>query len=284
MCVIAVDLLVLTMKGIHFFLHFWLIHSVLLDKNETKLYITGRSTSISNDILKYWAPFHSIPLKRNSPYLLLTGTLQIGSIPPIYWDSGTGRILFHLNLWKMCFYMTNKGTVADNPVDEPLTYSIAILCEIDSISSKIDEVIIYPSCSKSSAKKLPICVDKASVNATLLSIFPYQNLSSNLVSSSFAKQINSLSLNSISRAVCTVQTFQNQLSGPSLHLFVRYYLELNWIVIVFDRFGDHYEHISAFLGDNRFFYFPSTILLEIYPDLYDDQYRAAQVMLTLIIA
>jgi hypothetical protein len=153
--------------------------------------------------------------------------------------------------------------------------SIAILCEVESDDAVVEDLIISPSCLHTTTNCFP------PLTATFLPIFPYEALSSYTLSSSFLSQLNSASITSATRAVCTVQTFQNQLSGPALHLFVRYYLELDWIVIVFDRFGDHYPHISSLLSNERFFYFPITILTQLFPDLYNDYYRSQQVVLSL---
>jgi hypothetical protein len=148
--------------------------------------------------------------------------------------------------------------------------SIAILCEVESYDVTVEDLIIFPSCHNASNCSPPL-------RGTFLSMFPYEDLTSHKLSSSFLKQLNSFSVTSATRAVCTVQTFQNQLTGPALYLFVRYYLELDWIVIVFDRFGDHSSHISSFLSSQRFFYFPMTILTQLLPDLYNDFYRSQQV-------
>lgn len=35
-------------------------------------------------------------------------------------------------------------------------------------------------------------------------------------------------------AVCVTQTFRNEQSGPMLYMFVRHYLSLGWVVLVYD--------------------------------------------------
>jgi hypothetical protein len=155
-----------------------------------------------------------------------------------------------------------------------LTLSIAIVCRLQSVKKPLQELQILPSCQPSSSSEF---CSSAPVIGSFLSISPYEDLATKTLSPFFLRQLNSLSLSSSLRAVCTVQTFQNELSGAALHLFARYYLELDWIVIIFDRFGDHFTHISSLLPHQRLFYFPFTILTKVFPRLYDGSYRSQQV-------
>jgi hypothetical protein len=158
-----------------------------------------------------------------------------------------------------------------------LTLSIAIVCRLESGNESIQELHILPSCSHSQASGAGSC-SSSPVVGSFLSISPYEDLMANSLSSPFLRQLHSLSRSPSSHAVCTVQTFQNELSGPSLHLFARYYLELGWIVIIFDRFGDHFAHLSSLSPNGRLFYFPFTILTKVFPEIYGERYRSQQVL------
>ena len=83
---------------------------------------------------------------------------------------------------------------------------------------------------------------------------------------------------SVRKSVCTVQTFRNGASDAMLYLFARYYLEAGWIVIIYDRFGQHEDVISLLRGfGDRLLYHPYTILEIVFPHLYNAVYAASQV-------
>lgn len=71
------------------------------------------------------------------------------------------------------------------------------------------------------------------------------------------------------------------MSGPTLYLFAQYYLSLDWIVIIFDRFGDHSSYLSSLQSNPRLFYFPFTILTSLLPNIYNETYRSKQVLIYL---
>lgn len=81
-----------------------------------------------------------------------------------------------------------------------------------------------------------------------------------------------LSLN----AVCAVQTFRNPQSGPMLYLFVKFYIDMGWHVIVYDRFGYHLEFLEELLHEPGFHYHPYTIMQLAQPSKYNDTYAAMQ--------
>ena len=88
-------------------------------------------------------------------------------------------------------------------------------------------------------------------------------------------------------AVCTVQTFQNPLSGPMLYMFTRFYLELGWVVIVYDRFGAHRDFLSSLLDsqtDQRLKYYPYTLFQLLFPNTYNTDVMASQVSTALLTA
>jgi hypothetical protein len=72
-------------------------------------------------------------------------------------------------------------------------------------------------------------------------------------------------------AVCTVQVFTNELTGPRLYFFALYYLQLGWHVIIFDRYGRHREYLQEFFRYTvAFHYHPFTILELILPQIYNE--------------
>lgn len=59
-------------------------------------------------------------------------------------------------------------------------------------------------------------------------------------------------------AVCTVQTFRNPYSGAMLYAFVKYYQLLGWRVIIYDRFGFHYQYLRELISLPGVDYYPFT--------------------------
>ena len=57
---------------------------------------------------------------------------------------------------------------------------------------------------------------------------------------------------------CTVQTFQNALSGPQLYLFATYYSSLGFQVVIYDRYGRHVEYIRGLVESHGVIYHPFT--------------------------
>ena len=77
-------------------------------------------------------------------------------------------------------------------------------------------------------------------------------------------------------AVCAVQTFRNPQSGPMLHLFVQYYLQLGWQVVLFDRFAFHREFLEDLMSQPGFHYHGYTVMQIAQPYKYNASYALAQ--------
>jgi hypothetical protein len=75
-------------------------------------------------------------------------------------------------------------------------------------------------------------------------------------------------------AVCTVQTFRNSQSGPMLYLFAAYYLLMGWSVVIFDRFGLHFEYLTSLRQHPGFYYHPYTIFQLAQPSKYNSVYAS----------
>lgn len=89
-----------------------------------------------------------------------------------------------------------------------------------------------------------------------------------------SEKTKSLQFVSSNHGVCTVQTFRNSLSGHFMYLFVVHYAVLGYKVIVYDRFGYHYDIIKSLLllFPHSIFYHPYTVLQLVLPDKYNQQY------------
>jgi hypothetical protein len=69
-------------------------------------------------------------------------------------------------------------------------------------------------------------------------------------------------------AVITAQVFMNDYSGPQLYLFASYYLKMGYLVIIYDRFGNHESHLHSFMDNELFEYHPFTIMQIAYPEYF----------------
>lgn len=80
------------------------------------------------------------------------------------------------------------------------------------------------------------------------------------------------------RAVCTVQTFRNAMSGAMLFMFIKHHLAAGWTVIIFDRYGWHEEVVREFLeADTDVIYYPYTLMQHYFPDRYNLESAKLQV-------
>lgn len=82
-------------------------------------------------------------------------------------------------------------------------------------------------------------------------------------------------------AVCTVQTYQNEVSGVKLLSWSLYYLSLSYSVIIYDRYAMHASYITPFLDSPRFqsrlVYIPYTVFEIWNPSYYNSFQRLRQV-------
>lgn len=69
--------------------------------------------------------------------------------------------------------------------------------------------------------------------------------------------------------VCTVQTFQNEMSGPMLYMFALHYSMLGFQVVIYDRFGKHLEFIQELIDTYYVIYHPFTAYEIGLPDEYN---------------
>jgi hypothetical protein len=75
-------------------------------------------------------------------------------------------------------------------------------------------------------------------------------------------------------AVLTVQTFSNPLSGPSLYMFVLYYLNLGYGVIIYDIYGLHQSFLQQFIDEEVIDYHPFTVFETLFPKQFNlEQYQ-----------
>jgi len=213
-----------------------------------------------------------------------------------------------------CYYMTNKGYGSEF-VDDPKTLGVAIYCPI-TLDVEVGEYgfrkIMEPgffcrsfadyavkaelylrpsecllvgkdldflSVLQSSAAD-PSVLSKA-VDAAALEVAPRELRAdfSNLPAAPRLQDVRLAgALDPRPHAVCTVQTFRNNQTGPMLYAFVHYYHSLGWKVIVYDRFGLHREFMQELAGLEGVDYHPFTVFQLVNPNKYNDAYAAAQGM------
>lgn len=82
-------------------------------------------------------------------------------------------------------------------------------------------------------------------------------------------------------AVCTVQVYQNEVSGVKLLSWSLYYLSFSYTIVIYDRYAMHYEFIAPLLSTERFkdrvIYIPYTVFEIFQSSTYNEYHRMKQV-------
>lgn len=71
--------------------------------------------------------------------------------------------------------------------------------------------------------------------------------------------------------VITVQTFMNNISGPSLYMFVLYYMNLDYGIIIYDMYGLHQSYLQQFIDQEIIDYHSFTVFENIFPHVFNYQ-------------
>jgi hypothetical protein len=236
--------------------------------------------------------------------ILYTGTLRINKENAKNWLHGPGSLLIESDEIT-CIYMTNVGIFPGNPhvrlfnvvvnhlhliimQDDPYTVNLAMLCQVEAklsryeserrcgVMSNLNHNYTIPSLKIHSLceSDKQFCV-KMSIIARFA--LPQENQLKHSMIPNFNTPLKYDT--SFHKAACTVQTFKNDATGPMLYLFARYYLELGWLVIVYDRFGQHGQVLSGLRAQysTRLLYHPYTILQLVFPSIYNEDYYIKQV-------
>jgi len=255
----------------------------------TDLYVTSQSLIPLSHTSKAsrWLIPESLRLLIPDTYqceILYTGVLKLPAEDSAIWEHGYGALRYASDI-HTCLYMTHDGVMPGNPTDVPFTLSIAILCFVDFESEKMNicalnsdqvnrsdtQIRVYPKCYSELIRNKPSLLKFTSVfqgcSPPLLAQMMVRSL--HFSNDQYEKQARY-------RAVCTVQTFYNELTGPMMYMFARFHLVLGWMVIVYDRFGMHEGFLRELMTHERFRYHPYTMLQLVLPDIYNDRYRNQQ--------
>lgn len=191
-----------------------------------------------------------------------------------------------------CYYQSNKG-YGSNFVDNPKTYGMAIICPV-YLDVEIGEYVfrnligqgyycrvLAEKVAKVSVILRPTDFNYNHVPSDHSKIDEEQKIVGEFVSRPaaerniiFKKMVRSGEARS--HAVCTVQTFRNQQSGPMLYLFAKYYQQMGWSVIIYDRFGNHMEFLKELFHLPGIFYHPYTAFQLTQPLKYNYKMYAGQ--------
>lgn len=171
---------------------------------------------------------------------------------------------FTLNIAVLCNIVADDCTDSDFP-----NRDVKSMCSLfENAAIVVSKLIIYPTCGSTSNE------------STMDSVLTCNSSSSKemlpLLIPDIWKREESELLHTVP-AVCTVQTFLNSVSGPMLYMFTRYYLELDWVVIIYDRFGSHRTFLTDFLNHTRLKYFPFTMFQLMFPNTYNNEFVRSQV-------
>lgn len=198
--------------------------------------------------------------------------------PKIISEEASSRIL--------CYYTTSFNVGSDFN-DDPKTYGFAIYCPVyldDEIRrhdfrQKISQGRICRALSDHQVT-VELTFLPSTLYGKLSTLKPPSELRARFVSTpaslryTAAKEPSRLLR---PHAVCTVQTFRNQMTGPMLFMFASYWQRLGWRAIIYDRFGNHHEFLKSLLHLPGIDYYPYTILQMTVPTKYNSKYQKRQV-------
>lgn len=75
---------------------------------------------------------------------------------------------------------------------------------------------------------------------------------------------------------CVVQTFQNPSSGYNMWMFTKYHSSIGLTVVIYDRFGLHYEFVKDLIDQHGVVYHDYTPIEILHPQKYNRQYAEQQ--------
>lgn len=194
-----------------------------------------------------------------------------------------------------CYYQTNKDTGSEF-LDTPRTLGLAILCPV-TLDDEVGPFLFRRSMEKGSycrpLAELPARVElhlrpshyNESVEGSSLPADFKERAewwAKREIASEFNANPSALRRKAIKalatregrpHAVCTVQTFKHNFSGPMLYFFIAYHQLMGWRVIVYDRFGVHREYVKDLLHLPGVDYYPFTAYQLVQPSKYNARYR-----------
>lgn len=172
----------------------------------------------------------------------------------------------------LCYFTTSHNRGPDF-IDSPKTTAIAIYCPI-SLDMEIGK---FNFVDKLSYGKYCLAVTQSAVNiecggrksvAEFIAPKKPPHFLANIVTKPFAaKRAWMREQQQLLRphGVCLVQTFQNEYSGYMLFLSVKYYYNLGFSVIIYDRSASHRDYLASLLHLSGVYYHPFTIMQVVFP-------------------
>lgn len=269
----------------------------LVDRNKesTPNKVNGSNGSIVADITGYQTMGRwQIPEKmRNATKALgvvkLLGALHTSASAQTkgYQNFGPAKLTFDINAQKTnftCKYIANQGKILPNSGyliirDDPLgSLGIAVECNIPQ--SPDGEKLYSLLLESEGAVKVVVSIFTAKFAHSLQDSYLLQRSRSNTPlqlphASRFLPEFRSLpshvhtTISFDKPTVLTVQTFMNVISGPSLYMFVVYYLNLGYGVIIYDMYGLHQSYLQEFIDREVIDYHSYTVLENVFPHVFN---------------
>ena len=172
---------------------------------------------------------------------------------------------FSASLQTPCYYLTNGNTYTDEG-DKPKTLSVVVVCPI--------HVLSFCAFLPGNSFSFTMSFHRNSSDPPLVSYF-----TSNLTTA--ASTLPGLQVEEPRDAVCTVQVYENEVSGVKLLSWSLYHLSLSYIVLIYDRYAMHAPILAPLLSEERYrgrlFYFPYTVFQIWNPAMYNSLQRQKQV-------
>lgn len=201
-----------------------------------------------------------------------------------YWDGGYGTLTVpKYDKPLKCYYQSaaqshvNIGHGSKHAFEREQAakqlMAFAIYCPLPKERKQICEILDTKTVT-SELRLYPVGWEK-----THMAFPPYEYLGCTFSSKKGRLDLQQIKPNMITSAqqflpstellVCTVQTFQNEMSGPMLYMFALHYSTLGFQVVIYDRFGKHLEFVQELIDSYYVIYHPFTAYEIGLPDEYN---------------
>jgi hypothetical protein len=245
-----------------------IVYSGFMGEGPIPWQIPSYEETISNSETSYpmcHLRFYGVTLEEHMNPLPKTGlaTLFYETIPVTSIDN------FKPSLQTTCYYLTNQDTYTDL-TDNPKTLAVILICPIQ----------LKPFCTSLEGNSFAFTINfhRNSSDPSLVSYFTSTLTSSTPPPISGAQPPGQQPQD----AVCTVQVYENEVSGVKLLSWSLYHLSLSYVVLIYDRYAMHASVIAPLLSQERYrgrlFYLPFTVFQTWNPAMYNSLQRQRQVL------
>ena len=215
-----------------------------------------------------------------------------------YWDGGRGTLSISQREKPLtCYYMSasqshvNIGHGSKHVFEQeqaakqlmafavycPLSLKKRETCEVLNTKTVHNEIRLYPVGWEKTYMAYPPYEYIISKFISKKGRLPLKQVTPNLAAlDSFSER--NIMLASTEMLVCTVQTFENEMSGPMLYMFALHYSKLGFQVVIYDRYGKHLSFVKELIDRYFVIYHPFTAYEIALPDVYNAEQNKKEVI------